>query len=91
MRFVCDRLDLRKDICFDSRLVRADFNEASNLWTFVTEKGDSYVARHFVSSAGPISAPIWPEIPGHGTFRGELYHTALGRGPNPISRASGSA
>ena len=77
MRFVCDRLNLRKDIRFDSRLVRADFNEASNLWTFVTEKGDSYAARHFVSSAGPISAPIWPEIPGRETFRGELHHTAL--------------
>lgn len=77
MNFVADRLDLRKDIRFNSRLVKASFDKASRLWTFVTEKGDIYRARHFVSSAGPISAPIWPDIPGRDTFKGELYHTAL--------------
>lgn len=77
MNFVCDRLDLRKDIRFNSRLVKASFDKATNLWTFVTEKGDTYRARHFVSSAGPISAPIWPDIPGRESFKGDLYHTAL--------------
>jgi cation diffusion facilitator CzcD-associated flavoprotein CzcO len=77
MNFVCDRLDLRKDIRFNSRLVRAVFDEDRAIWTFTTENGDVYRARHFVSSAGPISAPIWPDIPGRETFKGELYHTAL--------------
>lgn len=77
MNFVCDRLDLRKDIRFNSRLVKATFDAASGCWTFVTEKGDVYRARHFVSSAGPISAPIWPDIPDRRKYQGELYHTAL--------------
>lgn len=77
MNFVCDRLDLRKDIRFNARLVKASFDAATRLWTFVTEKGDTYRAHHFVSSAGPISAPIWPDIPGRDTFKGEIYHTAL--------------
>lgn len=77
MNFVCDRLDLRKDIRFDSRVTSAKFDEATAMWTFKTEKGDIYRARHFVSAAGPISAPIWPDIPGRDTFKGEIYHTAL--------------
>ena len=77
MSFVCDRLDLRKDIHFNSRLASARYDKETNLWTFVTEGGDVYTARHFISSAGPISAPIWPDIPGRESFKGELYHTAL--------------
>jgi len=77
MRFVCDRLDLRKDIRFNSRLVKAVFDEAANIWTLETENGDTYKAHFFISSAGPISAPIWPDIPGREEFRGELHHSAL--------------
>jgi cyclohexanone monooxygenase len=77
MNFVCDRLDLRKDIRFNSRLVKAVFDEENTVWTFTTESGDTYKARYFISSAGPISAPIWPAIPGKEEFKGELYHTAL--------------
>lgn len=76
-RFVCDRLDLRKDICFNSRLVQASFDETNDCWTFLTESGSTYTARHFVSAAGPISAPIMPNIPGRDSFQGEFYHTAL--------------
>lgn len=77
MNFVCDRLDLRKDIRFKSRLIKARFEEDTNLWHFETDNGATYSARHFVSSAGPITAPIWPDIPGRETFSGELHHSAL--------------
>ena len=77
IRFVCDRLDLRKDIRFNSRLEHASFDEHNNSWHFVTASGQTYSARHFISAAGPISAPIMPNIPGRDTFRGEFYHTAL--------------
>lgn len=77
MRFVSEKLDLRKDIRFNSRLIRAVYDEAANLWSFETENGDRYKARFFISSAGPISAPIWPDIPGRDDFKGTLYHTAL--------------
>ena len=77
MGFVVDRLDLRKDIRFNSKLVRAHYDRDANLWHFETIQGDKYSARFFISSAGPISAPIWPDIPGRETFKGELYHSAL--------------
>lgn len=77
LRFVSERLDLRKDIRFNSRLVKAVFDEASDSWSFETENGDTYRARMFISSAGPISAPIWPDIPGRENYKGRLYHSAL--------------
>lgn len=77
LRFVSERLDLRKDIRFNSRLVKAVFDEASDSWSFETENGDTYRARMFISSAGPISAPIWPAIPDRESYKGRLYHSAL--------------
>ncbi|MEZ5748447.1 MAG: NAD(P)/FAD-dependent oxidoreductase [Caenibius sp.] len=77
LRFVSERLDLRKDIRFDSRLVKAVWNEEERYWTFTTEPGDTYRARMFISSAGPISAPIWPDIPDRAKYQGRLYHSAL--------------
>lgn len=77
MRFVCDRLDLRKDIRFNSRLVKAVFDDNTNIWTLETEDGATYRAHFFISSAGPISAPIWPDIPDRDKFKGELHHSAL--------------
>lgn len=77
MRFVSERLDLRRDIRFDARVAAAHFDAGSDCWDIRTTAGESYRARHFISAAGPISAPIWPDIPDRERFRGELYHTAL--------------
>lgn len=76
LRFVSERLDLRKDIRFDSRLAKAHFDKDAQLWNFETEGGARYRARHFLSSAGPITTPIMPAIPGLDRFNGQIIHTA---------------
>lgn len=74
--FVCDRLDLRKDIRFQSRVISAEFDETLGIWTLKTQDSETYRARFLISAAGPISAPIWPDIPEREKFKGELYHSA---------------
>ena len=76
LQFVATRLDLRKDIRFNSRLTKAHWNDSEALWYFETENGDRYRARQFLSSPGPISTPIMPDIPGIETFKGTIIHTA---------------
>lgn len=76
LRFVADRLELRRQIRFHSRLVKARFDEAASHWVFETEAGDIYRARHFLSSAGPITTPLMPNVPGLADFQGEIIHTA---------------
>lgn len=77
LSFVSDRLDLRRDIRFNSRLAKAVFDETDNKWTLTTEAGDLFRAQFFISCAGPISAPVWPDIPGREKYQGELLHSAL--------------
>lgn len=76
LRFVSERLDLRRDIRFNSRLAKARYDGEAALWNFETESGERYRARHFLSSAGPITAPIMPNIPGLDRFKGQIIHTA---------------
>ena len=76
LQWVATRLDLRKDIRFNSRIVKAFFSKQDQLWHILTESGEEFRGRHFISAPGPISQPIMPDIPGLSGFKGQLIHTA---------------
>ncbi len=73
---VADRFDLRGDIEFDTRVLRAAFDEAANLWRIGTNRGDMFTARYCIMATGSLSTPKYPEIEGLQDFAGECYHTA---------------
>jgi cyclohexanone monooxygenase len=73
---VADRFDLRRDIQFDTRIERAEFDESRNLW-LVTPAGDEAVtARHLILATGVLSSAQLPAIKGIDSFKGDIYHTA---------------
>src|ERR1700675_4388948 len=41
---VADRLDLRRDILFDTHVTEARFDETANTWTVLTDRGDRFSA-----------------------------------------------
>jgi len=77
LKFVADRLDLRRMIRFSSHVESAIFDESENLWRLTTDRGETFTARFIVLATGPISKPVLPDIPGIDTFKGEYIHTAL--------------
>lgn len=76
LNFVADRLDLRRDIQLNSRVVSAVYDEDDNLWTVTLEDGSTILATYVVSGMGVLSQAIYPDIAGVDTFGGEQYHTA---------------
>ena len=72
---VADRLDLRRDIQFETRVTSAAFDETTNLWTVRTDKGDVVSARFCVMASGCLSTARKPDFPGMDSFRGQTYHT----------------
>src|SRR5262245_49342445 len=84
--FVADKLDLRRDIEFGSRIEAAAYDQAANQWEIEIEGGRRARARLLITAIGPLSAPTMPSLPGVESFRGESYHT--GRWPHePVSFA----
>jgi len=75
LNFVADKLDLRKDIQFQTRIKSATYLEVENVWEVVTEKGETARGKILVSATGPLSAPQMPKIDGIDDFAGPSFHT----------------
>src|ERR1700760_158973 len=71
---VADRFDLRRDISFDTRVARAEFDEATAAWTVTTADGRVARARFVVLATGCLSNARMPAIRGLSPFKGPLYH-----------------
>jgi len=77
LNYIADRLDLRRDIEFESRVTSAVYDEAANRWRLTTEDGREYSGTYFVGATGVLSAPLAPPVPGVEDFQGEWYRTAI--------------
>ena len=74
--FVADKLDLRKDIQFNSKVTAAKFLKDENQWEVEIEGGEKARARYMITALGPLSAVQMPRIEGIDSFKGEYHHTA---------------
>lgn len=76
-RFAAEKLDLRRDIQFNTRVNAARYDEAAKRWRIATSDGAELDARYLIACSGPlVGAPQMPKIDGIESFKGEAYHTA---------------
>jgi len=76
LRYIADRLDLRRDIQLNTTIVSARFDEERGRWIIRTDRGDVIDTQFFIACAGPLSAPLTDIFEGSGDFRGQLVHTS---------------
>ncbi|KAJ5098034.1 hypothetical protein N7532_005035 [Penicillium argentinense] len=74
--FVCKKLDLRRDMQFNTRVKSAHFQDSTNTWLLTDEQGRQYTSRFLVTCIGILNKHTMPNIPGVHDFQGEAYHTA---------------
>jgi len=73
--YVADRLDLRRDIQFETRVSAATYDERAGLWTVETDRGERTNARFCIMATGCLSAARVPDFIGLDDFEGQWYHT----------------
>lgn len=84
LKFVADRLNLRKDIQFNTWVTDARYDEEAQGWTIETHTGEQASAQFLICATGALFVANRPDIPGIDDFAGEVYHT--GRWPHePVS------
>lgn len=77
VEFVAEKLDLYKDIQFNTRIKTAAWQNDSQTWLFTDDNQRSYSARWYVSCIGFLSSPTLPsDIPGIDSFQGLARHAA---------------
>ena len=72
---VADRLDLRRDIRFNTRVKTARFDEARGRWDVETEDGARFDTQFYIIATGCLSVPKAVDIEGHESFKGRSYHS----------------
>ncbi|WP_458412909.1 flavin-containing monooxygenase [Schinkia sp. CFF1] len=77
LNFVADRLDLRRDIQFNTEVKAAHYDEAENLWKVHLKDGSPVTAKYLITGLGCLSvnATNVPNFKGLDSFEGEWYHT----------------
>ncbi|QSE94742.1 NAD(P)/FAD-dependent oxidoreductase [Rhodococcus pseudokoreensis] len=71
------KLDLSRDIRFDTRVESAVFDADANTWTVRATDGHTVTARYVVLCTGFGSKPYIPPIDGLDRFDGPCHHTGL--------------
>jgi cation diffusion facilitator CzcD-associated flavoprotein CzcO len=76
LNFVADRLDLRRDIRFNTRVTAMTFDADEAAWMIETDTGKRFVASFVVAASGILSVPLEPDIPGMDDFEGASLYTS---------------
>ena len=74
--YVDKKLDLSRDVRFNTRVSAAEFDEDRNQWIIQADDGSVVRARFFVLCTGFGSKPYIPAFEGLESFGGEWHHTA---------------
>lgn len=70
LNFVTDRLELRPDIQFETKVTAMTWDEDACAWTVETDRGERYTSRFVIAATGCLSAPLTPDIKGMDSFGG---------------------
>jgi cation diffusion facilitator CzcD-associated flavoprotein CzcO len=75
-RFVDEKLDLSKDILYNSTVAAATFNEANNTWLVSCTNGKKIQTRFLVSGTGFAAKQYIPKWKGMDKFKGRIIHSS---------------
>jgi cation diffusion facilitator CzcD-associated flavoprotein CzcO len=70
-----DKMDVRKDISFNTKVVKAVFDNDENSWTVELDNAEVIKSRYLLTCVGALSTPNMPKYTGMDLFRGETYHS----------------
>jgi cation diffusion facilitator CzcD-associated flavoprotein CzcO len=76
VRYAADKMDVRRNIQFNTTVVSAKYDETRNLWKVTLDDGSSATCTFLLTAVGLLSATRLPEIEGMETFRGVSFHTS---------------
>lgn len=74
LRDVARRHDAERFIRYDNEVVRAEFAGAK--WRLQTTQGDQGAFDVVLTATGILHHPVYPDIPGLDSYRGDAFHTA---------------
>ena len=79
LKYVEKKLDLKKNILFNNKIILAKYLESKKLWKLKTNKNKELFCKYLICAVGSLSVANIPKIKGLNQYEGKYYHT--GRWP----------
>lgn len=76
LRFVADKLDLRKQIQFNTKVESVVYDEKEHRHNLTTDRGQTLKPQFVILATGILSVPLEPQIPGLASFKGSKFFTS---------------
>lgn len=76
LQLAAERMDLVRDIQFDTRVESAVYDETANRWRVTLASGKPVISWMFIPAVGALSMPQRPSFPGQDDFQGEIFHSS---------------
>lgn len=76
-RYVDRKLDLSKDVRYNTRVLSANFDEGACRWIVKSSDGGTVAARFVILCTGFAAKPFIPDFKGLDSFAGVCHHTGL--------------
>ena len=74
---VDQKLDIKKDVAFDTRVTSAQFDKGTSKWIVKTEDGRTARSRYFILATGFAAKRHFPDWKGLDTFQGVMHHSSF--------------
>ncbi|ORY02932.1 hypothetical protein BCR34DRAFT_492764 [Clohesyomyces aquaticus] len=71
------KLNIKKDVAFETRVVGAQFDKPSSKWVIKTEDGRTARARYLLLATGFAAKRHFPDWMGMDKFKGEIHHSSF--------------
>lgn len=71
------KLGIKKDTVFNSKVVKAVFDESDDMWTIYCDTGATFRSRFFVASLGFAAKRYFPDWEGLDQFKGVIHHSSF--------------
>ena len=75
--YVDKKLDIKKDVAFESKVVSAQFMKETHKWEVKTEDGRTAYCRFLIPALGFAAKRNFPDWPGFENFKGEIHHSSF--------------
>lgn len=73
--YVADKLNLRQDIYFETRVISEKFNEVTDKWEIHIDTGEVITAKFCIMAVGCLSSANFPRFEKLDVFNGNIFHT----------------
>lgn len=72
-----ERIHVKKDTVFNSKVTDAEWNDTTHMWTITCDSGQTFTTNHWTACTGFAAKRYFPDWEGLEDFQGVIHHSSF--------------